>query len=46
MKKLAPLLKRVPQTLRGVPMSKMPKAQREETRVEGRGTEVRSETDE
>jgi len=46
LKGLAPLLKRVPQTLRGIPMAKVPKVQREETRVEGRGTEVGSETDE
>jgi hypothetical protein len=44
LKKLAPLLKRVPQTLRGIPMSEVPKVQREETRVEGRGTEVGTET--
>ena len=45
LKKLAPLLKRVPQTLRGIPFTKMPKVHREDTRMEGRGTEVGSETD-
>ena len=45
LKELAPLLKRVPQTLRGIPLSKIPKVQREKTRMEGRGTEIGSETD-
>lgn len=45
LKKFAPLLERVPQTLRGIPMSKASKVERKKTRVEGRSTEVGALTD-
>jgi PHP family Zn ribbon phosphoesterase len=45
LKKLAPFLERVPQTLRGIAVSEVSKVEGENTRVEGRSTEVGTLTD-